>query len=96
MKQALLGALLLLSLRGVAQTSTRSDTIPFRLNGQHNIYVKAVFNKTDTLNLNFDTGTTELVLINSVLKNKLTAVPTLYSASYGLQIGRTTYLTSSQ
>ena len=93
MKQALLGALLLLSLRGAAQTTTLSDTIPFRMNGQHNIYVKAVFNKTDTLNLNFDTGTTALVLINSVLKSKLTATPKLYTDDYSLQIGQTTYQT---
>lgn len=93
MKQALLVALLLLSQREAAQTQLLSDTIPFQMNGQSNLYVKAVFNKTDTLNLNFDTGTTELVLINSVLKGKLKATPTLYTTSYSLKIGATTYQT---
>ena len=93
MKQALLVALLLWSLRSVAQVPLSSDTIPFRMNGQNNIYVKAVFNETDTLNLNFDTGTTELVLINSVLQHRLTTAPVLYTHPYSLKIGATTYQT---
>lgn len=93
MKHALLAALLVSCLRGAAQAALVSDTIPFRMNGQHNIYVKAVFNQRDTLNLNFDTGTTELVLLHSVLQHKLPVAPTLYTTHYGLQIGKTTYQT---
>lgn len=86
-------ALLLFSFCAGAQPIVLRDTIPFLMNDQSNIYVRAVFNKTDTLNLNFDTGTTELVLINSVLKGKLVNKPTLYTQLYTLQIGQTTYQT---
>lgn len=93
MKHFSLLVLLHLALPGMAQTSLQSDTIPFKMNAQHNMYVQAVFNKTDTLQLNFDTGTTELVLTNSVLKNKLTAMPKLYTTAYDVKIGALTYQT---
>jgi len=93
MKHSFLGALLLVSFPSLAQQPPTSDTIAFRMNGQNNMYVSAIFNQTDTLALNFDTGTTELVLINSVLKNKLKAAPKLYNTSYNLQIGKTPYQT---
>jgi hypothetical protein len=93
MKQALLVALTLLSFNASTQTISVSDTIPFKMNGENNMYVKAILNNTDTLNLNFDTGTTELVLINSVLKNKLKSNPKLYNTSYNLKIGNTNYQT---
>jgi hypothetical protein len=89
----LLISLLLVSSQVFAQKRTISDTIAFAMNGQNNLFVKAIFNQTDTLNLNFDTGTTELVLTNSTLKSKLKASPKLYSTLYGLRIGRTTYST---
>ncbi|MGI4870840.1 MAG: hypothetical protein ACRYFX_06630 [Janthinobacterium lividum] len=93
MKQSFLGALMLIALPILAQKPAASDTIAFYLNGQNNLYVNAIFNQTDTLKLNFDTGTTELVLINSVLQHKLKAVPKLYTTSYPLQIGKTEYQT---
>ncbi|RZJ87664.1 MAG: hypothetical protein EOO60_11945 [Hymenobacter sp.] len=93
MKQSLLGALLLIALPGLAQKPVASDTIAFYLNGQNNMYVNAIFNQTDILALNFDTETTELVLVNSALNNKLKAAPKLYTTSYPLQIGKTTYQT---
>lgn len=70
-----------------------SDTIPLVINSQNTIYVKAVFNKTDTLNLNFDTGTTELVLTNDVMKNKLKVAPELYNTFYDVRIGNHDYNT---
>jgi hypothetical protein len=93
MKYILLLVLLHVAFSGSAQTGLLNDTIPFKMNGQHNMYVQAVFNKTDTLNLNFDTGTTELVLINSVLQHKLTTAPKLYTTAYEVKIGATTYHT---
>ena len=93
MKYLPLLALLHLAFQGKAQHIGLSDTIPFRMNAQNNMYVRALFNKTDTLNLNFDTGTTELVLINSILQHKLTTAPTLYTTAYELTIGATTYRT---
>ncbi len=68
-----------------------NDTIPFIINQQNTIYVKAVFNGIDTLNLNFDTGTTELVLTNDVIKNKIKSVPQLYNTVYNLRIGNHDY-----
>jgi hypothetical protein len=93
MKQTLLVALMLSSFNGLAQKIAVSDTIPFKMNGYNNMYVKAIFNNTDTLNLNFDTGTTELVLINSVLKDKIKSAPKLYNTVYNLKIGNTNYQT---
>jgi hypothetical protein len=93
MKHLLLLSLLPLTLQGLAQPNVLSDTIRFKMNAQNNMYVRAVFNKSDTLNLNFDTGTTELVLINSVLQHKLSAAPKLYTTAYDVKIGATTYQT---
>ncbi|GAB4045866.1 hypothetical protein [Spirosoma litoris] len=93
MKPLLLINLLLVSISGFTQKRALSDTIPFAMNEQNNLFVKAVFNYSDTLNLNFDTGTTELVLINTVLSGKLKQTPRLYTTVYPLQLGRTTYLT---
>lgn len=91
MKHLLPLLLLLVAFQAMAQSNVPSDTIPFKMNAQHNLYVRAVFNNTDTLNLNFDTGTTELVLINSVRQHKLKSAPTLYTTAYDLKIGATTY-----
>ncbi|PWS29870.1 retroviral-like aspartic protease family protein [Pedobacter paludis] len=93
MKPTLFLSFLLLSLNIFAQKTILSDTIPLIFNDQNTFFVKAVFDKTDTLNLNFDTGTTELVLINDVLKNKLKSAPQLYTTLYNLQIGSTSYKT---
>jgi hypothetical protein len=57
------------------------------------MYVRAIFNNTDTLNLNFDTGTTELVLTTSVLESKLKSAPKLYNTLYNVKIGNTNYQT---
>ncbi len=44
------------------------DTIPFVLTEYHNIKLKVVLNKKDTLFLMFDTGADDISLINEVLK----------------------------
>lgn len=67
------------------------DTIPFIMNSQNTIYVKAVLNATDTLSLNFDTGTTELVLTRETLKNKIKSGVKLYNAPQSLKIGSREY-----
>jgi len=66
------------------------DSIPFRVNKQNTNYVTAVVNKTDTLQLNFDSGTTELVLTNEALKTIKSGIK-LYDTPYEIQIGRRTY-----
>lgn len=93
MKQNILIAFILLSTSVFAQKLELSDTISLTINQHNTIFIKAVFNEKDTLNLNFDTGTTELVLINDILKNKLKSTTELYSKFYNLKIGKTTYKT---
>ena len=93
MKRLLIPLLMLLSLNSFAQQVTVSDTISLTLNKYNTIYVKAIFNEIDTLNLNFDTGTTELILTNETLKNKLKSKPSLYNKPYNLKIGKSNYTT---
>ncbi len=93
MKRNLVIAFVFMSINVFAQNMTLSDSIPLTINEQNTIFVKAVFNDKDTLNLNFDTGMTELVLTNDVLKNKLKTAPQLYNTFYNVKIGRTTYKT---
>ncbi len=69
------------------------DSIPFRINEQNTIYIQAVFNKKDTLALNFDTGTTDLVLTDEVLKTKIKSHISLYDTAYDLEIGKRCYKT---
>ncbi|MBB6369520.1 hypothetical protein [Chryseobacterium shigense] len=65
------------------------DTLKLQINEQNTIFVKTILNKTDTLLLNFDTGTSELVLTQETLKNKIKS--TLKSGSNILQIGKKEY-----
>lgn len=88
MKQFSITALIFFSLAASSQKpSLTSDTIPFIINSQNTMYVKAIFNTSDTLNLNFDTGSSDLTLTNNTLQTKLKAVPELYNTLYNLQIG---------
>lgn len=82
----------LFTVHGFAQTLA-SDTIPLAINEQSTIYIKAVFNRQDTFNLNFDTGTTELILTNNILKNRLKGTTKLYDTFYNLEIGTRNYQT---
>jgi hypothetical protein len=94
MKQLLFFTSLILSVSSHGQNPLyKSDTIPLTINEQNTIFIKAIFNDEDTLNLNFDSGTTELVLTNNTIKNKLSITPKLYTTLYDLKIGKTTYQT---
>lgn len=93
MKQNLLLVFILVYITTFAQKLEKSDTIALTINEHNTIFVKAFFNEKDTLILNFDTGTTELILTNDVLKNKLKSKPELYSTFYDLKIGKTNYKT---
>ncbi|WP_117585901.1 clan AA aspartic protease [Chryseobacterium luteum] len=93
MKLILITALLLVSNGICAQQETLPDSLVMKINEQNTIYVKAVFNKIDTLTLNFDTGTTELILTNNTRKNKIKTKVELYEKFYDLQIGNTIYST---
>jgi hypothetical protein len=93
MKKHLLIPFVLISMNVFGQNTTLSDSISLTINEQNTIFVKSVFNETDTLNLNFDTGTTELVLTNDILKNRLKSTTKLYNTLYNLKIGNTNYKT---
>ncbi|WP_025142959.1 hypothetical protein [Pedobacter jeongneungensis] len=69
------------------------DSIPLFINSESTIYVKSILNKIDTLNLNFDSGTTELVITNDVLKNKVKSNPKFYDTYYNLNLGNRDYKT---
>ncbi|RKS89646.1 aspartyl protease [Flavobacterium limicola] len=93
MKRNLLIAFVLMSIPIFAQNIPLRDTISLTINDHNTIFIKAIFNEKDTLNLNFDTGTTELILTNDVLNNTLKSKPKLYSTFYNLKIGATNYKT---
>lgn len=65
------------------------DTIKLSINKQNTMFVKTVLNKTDTLTLNFDTGSSDLTLTRETLKNKIKS--SLKSGTNTLQIGTKTY-----
>ncbi|MBP2616173.1 hypothetical protein [Chryseobacterium jejuense] len=65
------------------------DTLQLHINEQNTIFVKTVLNKVDTLLLNFDTGTSDLVLTQETLKNKIKS--SLKSGANILQIGKKEY-----
>lgn len=75
------------------QYKSESDTLMLAINEQNTISVKGVFNKIDTLNLNFDTGTTELVLTNNTMATKLKSKINLYNTAYPLELGHNLYTT---
>lgn len=91
MKNKIIIVLTFLSINAFSQTKIVRDSITMKINEQNTIYVQAIFNEKDTLVLNFDTGTTELILINNVLKNKIKTVAKLYDTPYNLKIGKTNY-----
>lgn len=81
---------LFFSFNAVAQNMER-DTVPLTLNAQNTNYVQVIFNEIDTLNLNFDTGTTGIILTEHTLKSKLKTDVSLYNRFYSLKIGRFDY-----
>jgi hypothetical protein len=67
------------------------DSIPFFVNKFNTNFVPIVFNGTDSLLLNFDTGATEIDLTNDALKQKVTVRPEINNTSYEIKIGTQTY-----
>ncbi|HCA06390.1 hypothetical protein [Chryseobacterium sp.] len=65
------------------------DTIKLSINEQNTMLVKTILNKTDTLTLNFDTGSSDLTLTRETLKNKIKS--SLKSGSNALEIGNKIY-----
>lgn len=67
------------------------DTIALVLNKFNTNYIKVVINKKDTLHLNFDTGATELTLIEESLQHKVKGDIKLYNTFHDIEIGGRTY-----
>lgn len=76
-----------------AQKVNTNDTIPFILNKHNTLYVKAIINNIDTLNLNFDTGSSELTLTHNTLESKFKSQINLYNTLYNLKVGSRVYQT---
>ncbi|SES03064.1 pepsin/retropepsin-like aspartic protease family protein [Pedobacter rhizosphaerae] len=67
------------------------DSIPLIINAENTIYSRGILNYVDTLNLNFDTGTTELTLTNKVLTDSIKSKIKLYDTLYELILGKRIY-----
>lgn len=93
MKLKIIIIALFYSLSSYCQTEKLSDTIVLKMNEYNTNFVQVVFNEIDTLNLNFDTGTTEINLNRITLKNKLKSKPELYNKLYNVKIGNLTFET---
>ena len=72
------------------QRPVTHDTIPFELTEFNNIKLKAILNKTDTLDLKFDSGTTGLLLTNDAIKQKTHLQNTDHNDN-SLQMGNLTW-----
>lgn len=68
-----------------------NDSIPFFVNQYNTNLVKVVFNKIDTLQMNFDSGATEMSLTRDVLAKKVKSSPKLYNTFYDVKIGSRIY-----
>jgi hypothetical protein len=69
------------------------DSVPFIVNQFNTNFLPVVFNNTDTLMLNFDTGATDVSFTNDALKQKIKAHPDLYNTLYEIKVGNHTYKT---
>lgn len=67
------------------------DSIPFFVNQYNTNFLRVIFDRTDSLVLNFDTGANDVALTNEALKRKFRVRPTLYNTDYTLQIGSKLY-----
>lgn len=67
------------------------DSIPFHINVYNTNFLPVVLDGTDSLLLNFDSGATEVCIINESLKQKVKSNPKLYNIAYPVQIGKRTY-----
>lgn len=67
------------------------DSIPFFVNKHNTNLIPIVFNKMDSLLMNFDTGATEMSLTNDVLAKKMKSYPKLYEQLYEIELGKNRY-----
>ena len=67
------------------------DSIPFFVNKYNTNFLPVVFNNTDSLLLNFDSGANDVDLTTAALKQKVKSNPKLYNTDYEVKIGSQTY-----
>jgi len=67
------------------------DSIPFFVNKYNTNFLPVVFNGTDSLLLNFDSGANDIDLTNAALAKKVKSKLKLYNTDYGVKIGNHTY-----
>lgn len=67
------------------------DSIPFRLNQYNTNLIAVFFNHQDSLQMNFDTGATEMSLTTDALTKKVKSNPELYSRLLDIKLGKRTY-----
>lgn len=67
------------------------DSIPFRLNQYNTNLIAIFFNHQDSLQMNFDTGATEMSLTTDALTKKVKSNPELYSHLLDIKLGTRTY-----
>ena len=71
MKKALLACALFVAATGPAGAQNRRDTIPFFLNNQHNICIRASINGSDSLVLMFHSSSTGVTMTRVAVDQKL-------------------------
>lgn len=71
MKKFLIGLSIFMFYAHMINGQTASDTIPFTLNKQSNICIKAQINGSDTLTLMFHTAATGITIIKEAVEKKL-------------------------
>ncbi len=69
------------------------DSIPFFVNKYNTNFLPIVFNGTDSLLMNFDSGANDIDLTHAALANKVKSKPQLYHPGYDIKIGNHTYKT---
>ena len=67
------------------------DSISFRLNKYNTNLIAVFFNQQDSLQMNFDTGATEMSLTTDALTKKVKSNPELYSRLLDIKLGNRTY-----
>ena len=67
------------------------DSIPFYVNKYNTNFMNVVFNKVDSLKMNFDTGATDVDFTNEALQKKIKSNPKLYNTDYDFKIGNRNY-----
>jgi hypothetical protein len=67
------------------------DSIPFFVNKYNTNFLPIVFNGTDSLLMNFDSGATEIDFTTLALSQKIKSKPKLYDTDYDIKIGSQTF-----